>query len=33
MEMCEVVKIDGEDFRTEVLKSGLDSYEKHRNSH
>ena len=33
MEMCEVVEIDGEDFRTEVHKPGLDFQEKTRDSH
>ncbi len=33
MEMCEVVEIDGPDFRTEVHKPGLDFQEKTRDSH
>ena len=33
MEMCEVVEIDGPDFRTEVRKAGVDFEEKHRDSH
>ena len=33
MEMCEVVEIDGPDFRTDIHKAGLDFKEKTRDSH
>jgi len=32
MEMCEVVEIDGPDFRTDIHKAGLDFKEKNQNS-